>query len=62
MATPQPVQIVAQEAVSPIDDVFGALGGEMDEVAPNVPIEVIQRSAYIILSESFLPSTTTTKS
>ena len=39
-AVPQPIKILAQEAISPIDDVFGALGREMDEVAPDVPTKV----------------------
>ena len=36
-----PLQIMGHAAPSsPIDDVFGALGGEMDEATPDVPAEV----------------------
>ena len=36
--TPNTIQVQAHEAVdSPIDDVFGALGGEMDEAMSDVP-------------------------
>ena len=40
-AMPSTIQVMAHKAVdSPIDDVFGALGGEMDEAIPDVPSEV----------------------
>ena len=39
--TPNTIQVQAHKAVeSPINDVFGALGGEMDEAVPDVPSEV----------------------
>ena len=40
-ATPNTIQVQAHKAAdSPIDDVFGALGGEMDEAVPDVQSEV----------------------
>ena len=40
-ATPSTVHVQAHKAVdSPIDDVFGALGGDMDEAVPDVQAEV----------------------
>ena len=40
-ATPNTIQVQAHKAVdSPIDDVFGALGGKMDEAVPDVQSEV----------------------
>ena len=40
-ATPDTIEVQAHKAVdSPIDDVFGALRGEMDEDVPNVQSEV----------------------
>ena len=40
-ATPNPIQVQAHKAVdSPIDEVFGALGGEMYEAIPDVPSDV----------------------
>ena len=40
-APPNTIQVQAHKAVgSPIDDVFGGLGGEMDEAIPDVPSNV----------------------
>ena len=41
LATPGIIQVQAHRALdSPIDDVFGALGGKMEQAVPDVQSEV----------------------
>ena len=57
-ATPNTIQVQAHQAVGSPIDVFGALGGQMDEAIPDVPSEVCLYILKLHTLTNYSPMTT----